>query len=166
MKVWIFGGLALAAGIAACSNQVAITAEKAGSTQGAGGSGASATGSGSGPSSGTGAGASGPGKIVTAETDIGQYVSVSIPNVGPESWVKVVEGPFFVTDVVGATRLATVQGKDCSVAEELHTLVVLGGQQAYQLHGMRLPVLPGQSLCVSAGLSGFPVTNVLGFKPY
>lgn len=162
MKVWIIGGLTLAAGIAACSNQISITAEKAGSTQGAGGAGPSGTTSASGPSSSTGAGASGPGlaKVVTADTDIGQYVSI-VASPGPDAYTKLLEGPLFISDVVGFVELDTVQGGDCNALQETHT-VVAHSSNITELHGIRLPILLGQSLCTYSGL---PVT-VLGFKPY
>lgn len=181
-SAWMLGGLAAAAGIAACSSDVTITAEKtsvvsSGSSMNATGSGASGPGGtggsmGSGTGGSTGTGASGPGKIVTADNDIGQYQSVTILGIGPGQ--KVVDGPFFVTDVYcGNTNnstmiLDTIPSGDCSAPQAQHTavLVALGssvGNGTPQVHGIRLPVLAGQTLCGTVGSSS---CTVLGFKPY
>ena len=186
-SAWILGGLATAAGIAACSAQVSITAEKAaavsgsssGSSMNVTGSGASgpggtgsATGTGgsTGTGSSTGSGASGAGKVVTADNDIGQYASISLV---PLKIDKVVDGPFFVTDLYcanngnSALTLDTVTGGDCSVPAASHTVVLaVNGNVPYsvpQAHGIRLPVLSGQTLCGTVGSSA---CTVLGFKPY
>lgn len=175
MRTWIFGGLLFTAGLAACSNKVLITAETTGSATGTGGSSTATSGTGaSGPggtTSSSGAGGStgtgGTGKLVTADTDIAQYVSTSTTGTAQNPVeTKVIEGPFFVTDVIGLTYvLSTVQGSDCSVSTDKHTVVVLSTTaNGGQLHGVRIPILAGQSLCTQAGLN-YNVT-VLGFRPY
>src|SRR5262249_51571186 len=72
---------------------------------------------GAGGSSSSGTGSPGPGKVATAETDIGPYQSITVlpgPGAG-----KVIEGPFFVTDVYGTRSSST----DCSVMQG-HTSVL------------------------------------------
>lgn len=168
MKVWIIGGLLFVAGMAACAGEVNITAETASGTQGAGGAGSSA----SSASSSVGTGGPGPGlsKVVTADTDIGQYVSITIPFIAsPDAPTKVVEGPFFITDVISPREspLSIVQGNDCSVSEDKLIPVVIFYDQfnaVKQVHGLRLPILAGQSVCAVQS-ANFKVT-VLGFKPY
>jgi uncharacterized spore protein YtfJ len=162
MKVWIIGGLSLAACLAACSNHVIITAEKTGGTQGAGGSGSSGATGASGSGSSTGAGGSGPGfaRVITAETDIGQYVSITA-NVDPSTYTKLLDGPLFISDVIGFVQLTTVNGGDCNVPQDKHTTVAQGNMIA-ELHGIRMPILAGQSLCLYGG----GAVTVLGFKPY
>ncbi|MEP7124199.1 MAG: hypothetical protein ABJE95_24950 [Byssovorax sp.] len=168
MKVWIIGGLALAAGIAACSGQVDITAEKAAGSQGAGGSGSSGASGTSGVSSSAGTGAPGPGltKVVTADTDIGQSVFFTTTSVvSPEKEQKVLEGPFFITDATAQTggTLHLVQGNDCGVSEDKLILLAMINQNG-SIHGMRIPVLAGQTVCAVQG-NNIRVT-VLGFRPY
>lgn len=180
-RLWGFSGLVAAASIAACSNQVSITAETAGPvsasssgssavTTGSGASGPGGTGGATGTGGTTGAGGAGPAsnKVVTAETDIGQYMSISV---SPSANKKILDGPFFVTDVSCDSNasswlnLDTVLGGDCSAPPDAHTkvLVVTGNPNTGQIHGIRLPILPGQALC---GASGFYACTVLGFKPY
>jgi hypothetical protein len=170
MKVWIIGGLSLAVGIAACSNQVDITREKASATQGAGGAGSSGVGSTSGASSSTGAGAGGPGfaKVITADTDIGQAVSFTTPIMSSDPvGTKVMAGPLLITDVIlSGPSLYIVQGDDCSVPEDKHINVVYPEQNTFgkQFHGMRLPVLAGQTACSVQGAN--TRITVFGFRPY
>jgi hypothetical protein len=162
--------LGLAGCVGACGGKVAIKAESGTSsgstgssmTMGAGGSSSSST-----TTSGTGA--AGPGKVVTAETDIGQYQSITV-NFSGNAVVplKVIDGPFFVTDVYGSSvqPLDIVQGTDCSVMQG-HTQVLgtLFMSPPDQVHGIRLPVLVGQTLCAYPGGPQNPIT-VLGFRPY
>jgi hypothetical protein len=185
-QLWIGGGLLVAAGITACSTRVNIMAETTTgsasgsssssslSTAGSGASGPGGTGTGGATGSGvsSGAGAAGPGRVVSADNDIAQYASIVIV-AGAGGSQKVVEGPFFVTDVYGINWvLDTVSGSDCSIPQGqhvsvLHTDEVLNSASPPQIHGIRLPVLAGQSLClqVPAQWNGVTVT-VLGFKPY
>jgi hypothetical protein len=75
-----------------------------------------------------------------------------------------VSGPFFVSDVAAASgsgTLYTVTGSDCMAP--LQAIVVFLPGQGFQSHGMRLPVLAGQTLCVT-NVGG--TLTVLGFRPY
>jgi hypothetical protein len=166
MKVWIIGGLVFAAGIAACSNQVSITAEKASGTEGAGGAGSSGVGSGSGASSSTGTGGPGFAKVVTADTDIGQSVFFTTTStVSPDKEQKVIEGPFYITDAMSqsGSMLHLVQGNDCGVSEDKLILMIMLNQNS-SIHGMRIPILAGQTVCAVQG--NYNKVTVLGFKPY
>jgi hypothetical protein len=94
-------------------------------------------------------------------------VSVVVPPNNTDQ--KVVDGPFFVTDFYGYVVLDTVMGGDCSVPQSQHTPIASSaGQMAAncgaQLHGMRMPILAGQTLCANTN-SGCTVT-VMGFRPY
>jgi hypothetical protein len=71
------------------------------------------------------------------------------------------EGPLFVSDAIGFVQLSTVTGADCNVAQDKHTNVAQANTPA-ELHGIRMPILPGQSLCLYGG----GAVTVLGFKPY
>lgn len=168
MKTCILGVLALSTCLAACSNRVEIAAE----TSGSGGNRSQITGQGAafpggtGGSTGTGAAWPGSGKLVTADTDIAQYASVTTTSTvqNPVN-TKVLEGPFFISDVINITYpLTTVGGSDCSLPLDQHTTVLFGTTNVSQFHGLRLPILAGQALCTQAGLN-YNVT-VLGFKPY
>jgi hypothetical protein len=173
MKVWIIGGLLFVAGMAACAGEVNITAETASGTQGAGGAGSSgATGRGSAVSSSAGTGGPGPGltRVVTADTDIGQSVFFTTTSVvSPEKEQKVIEGPFFITDAIseGMVPLHLVQGNDCGVSEDKLIPLVMFYNQAgstQQIHGVRIPVLAGQTICAIQGNNA--KVTVLGFRPY
>jgi hypothetical protein len=175
---WLGGAALLGVGFAACSNHVTIGPESTGSAHGSTGPttssttvvasssgtvGPGGTSSGAGGASNSGStssssGAPGPAMVVTAETDIGQYQSIT------QTSGAVVSGPFFVSDVAGAVNggaLYTVTGSDCTVSQQ--AMVVFLPQGPFQSHGMRLPVLAGQTLCVTN--SGGSLT-VLGFRPY
>ncbi len=106
----------------------------------------------------------GPTKTVTADNDIGQYLSFTIP-ASPNGYVKVTSGPFFLTDAATyqtPLSFTTVSNGDCSVPTEQHTMLLYQPSNN-QAHGIKTPILPGQTLCV--GLGAYPVT-VLGFRPY
>lgn len=162
MKNWILGALALSIGLAACSNRVEIKPETTGS-------GASHPGTGGSTSTGsTGSTGPAPPKVVTADTDMAQYASITTTTTALDPVdTLIVEGPFFITDAIAVTSvLTTVQGNDCSIPVEKHTIVLTGNVNTgvTQFHGLRLPVLSGQSLCVKSAIN-YNVT-VLGFKPY
>lgn len=174
----IIGGAAIAAALASCSNKVTITAEQSGAqsgstgstmmmTAGSGasgpggttGSGGAGTGGSSSSSTGTGAGA---GKVVTADSDIAQYQSITVDlNVT----TPLLAGPFFVTDVyaTAGVTLSTVSGSDCSTPKTA-VLQPPGSGGVEQIHGIRLPILAGQSLCEGSSPSG--TVTILGFRPY
>ena len=152
---------------------MSITAEKSSGTQGAGGAGSSGTGSpsnGSSASSAAGTGGSGPGltRVVTADTDIGQYVSVTTNSAEPVNAVetKVIEGPIFLTDALFYAGFppSIVQGSDCTVPESKHIPVFRPVVNVGEIHGIRNPIMAGQSLCAFATTYG--QTTVFGFKPY
>jgi len=170
----------MTAAIAACSNDVRIIPEPTGTTAtttttssstsgtmgGAGGSGGASTSSSGGTT-----------KLTTADTDMAQCQSITATGDATATAVKVLEGPFFVTDVLAGSTSAptftTVAGTDCSVPQDKHTFVLqvvplpgAGSGTSPQVHGIRLPVLTGQSLCAFSGLSLGVTTTVLGFKPY
>jgi hypothetical protein len=169
MKVWIIGGLAFVAGMAACAGEVNITAETASGTQGAGGAGpgsSGATGSGNGASSSAGTGGPGFTKVITADTDIGQSVFFTTTStVSPDKEQKVIEGPFYITDAMtqSGSMLHLVQGNDCGVSEDKLILMVMLNQNS-SIHGMRIPVLAGQTVCAVQG--NYSRVTVLGFRPY
>lgn len=185
MRIWLSGGLIAALGIASCSNDVTITAETTGgtgssssgssssgttNTQGSGGASTTSSGSTSSSSGTGGAGAGGPGsgKLVAADTDMAQYQSITLPAPSPPGTEqKVVDGPFFITDVFmsyqgGILTFDTVTGGDCSAPANQHHGVLT---VTPQIHGIRLPVLAGQTLCLTANVQSDNYT-VLGFKPY
>jgi len=162
MKAAIIGGWLLVAGVAACSNDPAITPESSG---GSGGDTMMLTGAGAaspdlGDMGGSAGAPPGSGKLVTADTDAAQYQSIAVD---PSSSRPIVQGPFFVTDVLadGAVTLFTVVGSDCSAPQ---TKVLVAAKGVSQFHGIRLPILAGQSLCHHATATG--ALTVLGFKPY
>jgi hypothetical protein len=164
MKVWLLGALALSTCLAACSNHVNITPETNGSGHGA------AFPGGTGGSTSTGSTGAALAKVVTADTDIAQHASITTTSTAPDPVsTKVLDGPFFITDVIKLSYpLTTVQGTDCSVPEDKHTLVLSGSSSVTQVHGIRLPILAGQALCTQAGMGAgldYNVT-VLGFRPY
>jgi hypothetical protein len=154
------GGLASVLSIAACSNKVLITAETTGTAAGSGGSVAtSTTGSSIGGTGGsTGAGA--VNKVITADTDLGQYQSISVDLLTMQ---PLVQGPFFVTDIVAGntTTFFTVAGNDCTAPFTMVLTETPGG--LLQFHGIRIPILAGQSLCHQPNNG---TLTVLGFKPY
>lgn len=176
---------ASAALLGACGNDVAISAEttatsntsstsssgsmssSSGTTMGTGGA---STSSSSSNSSSTG-GPPPAQRVVTAETDIAQYQSITVSTTSTESGAKVIDGPFFVTDVAGGWQQGpggasfhVVTNGDCSVAVGMPVLSTNVGQNAaYQVHGIRMPVLPGQTLCMSGALM---TATVMGFRPY
>jgi len=173
MKPWILGGLVVMAALAACSNEVKIKAETTGSTSSGSTSSGTTNTQGSGGASTTssggtgGAGASGPGKVLTAETDVAQYQAVATSNTDAYPVdTKLLDGPFFISDVLfsGASLVTTVYGADCSVSFDKHTVVLSTKDAGSQVHGMRLPILPGQSLCTQSGINAR--VTVLGFRPY
>lgn len=112
-----------------------------------------------------GSGAAGPGvaKVVTADTDIAQYVSGTTAVPGANGRVKVIDGPFFLTDVFGGGELHLAKGADCD-AEPIGPglLTVSMGPGTPQIHGIRLAVLSGQTLCAFVGGS----ITFQGFRPY
>lgn len=178
---------ASAALLGACGNDVAISAEttatsntsstsssgsmssSSGTTMGTGG--ASTSSSSSSSSSSSTGGPPPAQRVVTAETDIAQYQSITVSTTSTESGAKVIDGPFFVTDVAGGWQQGpggasfhVVTNGDCSVAVGMTVLSTNVGQNAaYQVHGIRMPVLPGQTLCMSGALT---TAIVMGFKPY
>lgn len=108
-------------------------------------------------------------RVVTADTDIGQYLSVTTNSTDPTNAVptKVVAGPFFLTHASFApgTGASIVQGSDCTVPEDKHIPVVrVIATNIADIHGIRIPVLAGQSLCGLALKYG--QITVFGFKPY
>ncbi len=172
-------GLGLVGVMAACATHVDIQKESGATTAGgsassststmmmpgAGSGGTSSSSSANGATTGSGGSIPGPGKVVTAETDVAQYQS--IVTVGVATSVNVVAGPFFVSDVLISeytARLSTVVGADCSVPQAQHTVVLNIGFDGMQIHGIRLPVLSNQTLCMDGG-NTISLT-VLGFKPY
>lgn len=88
-----------------------------------------------------------------------QYQSISVDLLSTQ---LALQGPFFVTDVIAdnTVTLSTVTGNDCS-APQTKVLSAIGPAQ---FHGMRMPILSGQSLCHS--MNGGGTLTVLGFKPY
>jgi hypothetical protein len=159
----VAGVVALVGGAAACSKAPPITAETTAAGSTGTSTGASAPGGSSG-ASGAGGASSGPAKVVTAETDIAQYQSITIPSSNPNG-AMVVSGPFFVTDMYAPTGngfLAVVtSGSDCNAASPQNAALNLQGSPA-QIHGIRMPVLKGQSLCAIEA----PGATILGFAPY
>jgi hypothetical protein len=138
-------------------------------SSGAGGVGGAATSSSGNTSSGmsssssTSSGAA-PAKVVTADNDIAQYLSITVPVASMPQ--KVVDGPFFVTDVFGQLTLDMVTGGDCTVPQSQHT-TLLGTNNTTtfpQVHGMRMPILANQTLCANTNSSS--PAAVLGFRPY
>lgn len=178
----ILGGVLVLGALAACSNKVDIKAEQSGAasgstgstmmTAGSGasgpggttGSGGAGTGGSTSSSTGTGTGGASSAKVVTADSDIAQYQSISADLL---SMQPVLQGPFFVTDVYANNNvtLATVTGTDCSAPQatvmQLPTTAMNG---TFQIHGVRLPVLAGQSLCHNTNVGG--TLTILGFRPY
>jgi hypothetical protein len=159
-RAW-FAGVFLMAGLAACTNEVPISPD----TSGHGGGTMLLTGAGAAhPSLDDTGGAAGAspvaGKVVTADTDMAQYqtITVELGSVQP-----IIQGPFFVTDVLAnhQVTLFTVTGGDCAAPP---TKVLMAPREPSQFHGMRLPVLGGQSLCQGTTATG--TLTVLGFRPY
>lgn len=155
------GGMLLMTGLVACTNEVPISADTSGHVGGA----MQLTGAGAahpdldefGGSAGASPVAS---KVVTADTDMAQYQSITIEIASPQ---PILQGPFFVTDVVAdhPVALFTVTGSDCATPQ---TKVLVAPQGTSQFHGMRLPVLAGQSLCQGPTATG--TLTVMGFRPY
>jgi hypothetical protein len=167
--VTITSVVAVAAVLAACGNRISIQPEP---TSGGGGSSSSS-------SSTSSTSSSGPPpftKVVTAETDIAQYQTITLVGDGTGATMKLLDGPFFVTDVYDddsmvLPRLTVVQGGDCSVDQNMHTILLAPAQttvgyQILQIHGIRMPVLPGQTLCVRDTPSLGNKMTVMGFRPY
>jgi hypothetical protein len=161
MERALFGGVFLMAGLVACSNEVPISPD----TSGHGGGTMLLTGAGAAHPDldelGGSAGASPvSGKVVTADTDMAQYQSTTVEL---SSSQPILQGPFFVTDVLAdhQVTLFTVTGGDCAAAQ---TRVLLAPQGTSQFHGMRLPILGGQSLCHGTTAPG--TLTVMGFRPY
>lgn len=183
-RLVLLAGLAATALLAACGNDIQIGPEPSGSshhtssgptmggTGGATSSGSTSSGAGGAIGSSSSSGGPAQGKLVTAETDIGQYQSFTVTATADNTPQKLIDGPFFVTDVVaswgnGGPSLTTVTGGDCSVAADQHTLVLAtseGPPFKGQMHGIRLPILPGRTLCLNNGSS--PKVTVMGFRPY
>lgn len=193
------GCVALAGAFTACSKAPPITAEagsasgtsaattssgSTGTTGATGSTGTTMTMTGSGGSkpggttSSTGSGAGGassgssggPGKVLTADSDVAQYQSFPVAVTQMGVGVKVVGGPFFVTDVytLGVLNLYTVAGNDCSAQPQTPVLqAVMINNTAAQWHGIRMPVLSSQTLCASmSSPNGANTATILGFAPY
>jgi hypothetical protein len=187
--------LAAVGALAACSNQVSITPEPTGTTNkstsdqpttsktvGSSSSSSGTATTSSSSSGGTGGATTSSGgppaaRAVTADGDMAQAQAISLPydaSSGPA--VKIVAGPFFVTDAYSTMSFAhftTVVGDDCTVPVDQHTrvLAIASGPSSYvlpaQIHGIRMPILPGQSLCILPENQGGPNNvTVLGFRPY
>jgi hypothetical protein len=184
-------GLAIAFAIAACSNQVTITPEPTGTTSkstsvetkttshtvGSSSSSSGTVTTGSSSSGGTGGATTSSGgppvaKAVTADNDMAQYQSIQVP-VGSTGGVKIVDGPFFVTDAyfgqAQTLLLTTVTAGDCSPSAQ-HTWALavssIGNNVPAQVHGIRFPVPPGQTLCVGPSSTIGSPLDVRGFRPY
>jgi hypothetical protein len=154
-----------------CSTDVSITKEttssmSSGPTTGpTGPTGPGGTGGASSTSSSSSAGAGGAtvGKLATADTDMGQYQALEVTWPGGLTGVPVVAGPFFITDVIGQSGtgfLFTVNDGNCAITPGPH-LLNLTDTNGKELHGIRTPVLAGQTLCMM-----YTTVTVLGFKPY
>lgn len=172
---------ASAAAFAACGTEVKIVAETTGSSHASSTSSPESTSSSSGTMMGGTGGASstssstgGPPpaqKLVTAETDIAQYQSFTVSTTITQQVAKVLDGPFFVTDVAGSSgqgpggpSFFLVTNGDCSGGGGQWVLNTSVGQSAAnQVHGIRMPVLPGQTLCMEGTLM---TGVVMGFRPY
>lgn len=155
------GLCACAVTIGACSSQVKITPDPSGGSGSQGSTGSQGSG---------GSSAQAHARMVTAETDIAQYLSgtVDSPATAGES-VKVAEGPFFLTDALGDAyfSLYIVSGGGCpSDVSSMRPIVqappISFSSSGYpgQIHGIRLAVQSGQSLCSNSAL------NFVGFRPY
>lgn len=169
---WILAGAALIAAIAACSSDIKIgpdgkvttSSTTIGSTTSSSTSSSSTSGF---PTTTTPTGAG----VTTADSDITQAQSITVTGGGTSGNVTVLEGPFYVTDVFagGAYNFTTIHGTDCSAPPEMHTSVlqpISTGSNVAQIHGIRLPVLATQSLCIQSFGTPIGSVTVLGFRPY
>jgi len=168
---------ASAAAFVACGTDVRITAETTGSSQASGSSSGGTTMGGTGGAGGssmatsTSSSTGGPPpvqKMVTAETDMAQYQSFTVL-ADAQVAKKVLDGPFFVTDAAGsiissgAVFFLGTNG-DCSTQTDTVLQTNASNLGAHDIHGMRMPVLPGQTLCLVSGSYGG--ATVMGFRPY